>query len=89
MKAFVLSIAMILGGIMADESLYIANSTTTFEPAQKLIIHGGVDNGPLLEIDLKTGTVTAHDSLSATEAGRVFVDYVRRMLEPCGSVKVE
>ncbi len=74
----------------ADENYAVLDTNTSFiEQAKTLTIAGGVAGGVLLEIDLETGKVTAHDSLSATEAGKVFVEYVRNYMKPCGTVKIE
>ncbi len=72
-----------------DSSLYVSREPSFIYQPKTLTIQGSVGEGPLLTIDLKTGHVEASDSLSATEAGRVFVDYIRGSIYPCGSVDLK
>lgn len=56
-----------------------ANIVGNFRPPNVLTIQGD-DSKPLLVVDLDKGTVEADSIENANEAGRVFVQSVRRML---------
>jgi hypothetical protein len=70
-------------GFTAPDSLYSFREDYSFhfKPANLVIQGRGLE--PLLTIDGKTGKITAADSATATEAGRVFIEYLRKNYQPC------
>ncbi len=74
--------------IHADPETLEYHPVTTYHQAETIVIRGTDPFRPLLKIYLPTGRVESSDSLTATEAGRIFVDYLRKNA-PCGTVEVK
>lgn len=71
------------GHIMEHLPLSVSGDTSIkFSITYRYVIQGDGPE-PLLEIDLDSGTVKAASSITASEAGRVFVESILNNLKPC------
>ncbi len=57
------------------------SSVSFLKPNRNITIQGN-GSEPLLSIDLDTGIVTTSDSVTATEAARIFVEEIKRLVSP-------
>ncbi len=71
------------GEVKKDPMEYLTvtgdSSVSFFKPNRNITIQGN-GSEPLLSIDLDTGIVTTSDSVTATEAARIFVEEIKRLV---------